>query len=204
MDLVEALGRGVHERRIMVYSTDPDDQRILDTTNLGHQLPDSSAPYMDVTVGNVAGNKIDYYLRRELRYTSGPCTGKTRQSTGSITLTNTLDDMSLPDYVIGSMGATRANLPRGTNFANVQFTLTRGATIDKISVNGAPTLYSTGELDGHTVVYTQVRIPAGESVNVDVTFTEPKSAHGRAQVPVQPLVDNPTPTIDVPVCGPEG
>nr|WP_274379697.1 DUF4012 domain-containing protein [Gordonia polyisoprenivorans] len=202
--LLEALGRGVHERRIMVYSTHPDEEKILGTTNLGHQLPDSSAPYMNVTLGNVAGNKIDYYLRRNISYISGPCTGQTRKSTGSITLTNTLKDLSLPDYVIGSMGALRAQLPRGTNFSNVQFTLTRGATIDSISVNGASTLYSTGELDGHTVVYTQVRVPAGESVTVDVTFTEPTSAHGNAQVPVQPLVDNPTPTVKVPECGPGG
>ncbi|MEP9415086.1 DUF4012 domain-containing protein [Gordonia sp. VNQ95] len=202
--LLEALGRGVHERRIMVYSTHPDEQAILETTNLGHQIPDSSAPFMDVTVGNVAGNKIDYYLRRDISYTAGACTGDTRQSTASITLTNTLDDLSLPEYVIGSMGAPGAQVPRGTALTTVQFTLTRGATVDTFKVDGEPALRSSGELNGHPVVYTQVRVPPGESVTVEVTLTEPTSAHGQAQVPVQPLVDNPTPTVDVPACGSGG
>ena len=199
--LLEALGHGVHERRIMVYSTDSQEQKILEATVLGHQLPDASAPYMNVTIGNVAGNKIDYYLRREISYSAGSCEGQSRESTATITLTNTLDDMSLPAYVIGSLGAPDAKLAKGTNLANVQFTLTKGAVLQELTVAGKPVLYSTGTLYGRPVVYTQVPIPAGESVEVKVTLAEPTSAHGEADVPVQPLVDNPVPKIDVPACG---
>ncbi|UEA57829.1 DUF4012 domain-containing protein [Gordonia otitidis] len=199
--LLEALGHGVQERRIMVYSTHKQEQEVLETTALGHQLPDSSAPFMDVTVGNIAGNKIDYYLRREISYTAGECSGDTRDSTATIKLTNTLTDLSLPDYVIGVLGNPQEKVDKGTNLANVQFTLTKGATIKELKVDGAPALYSEGQLYGHPVVYTQVPIPAGKSVEVTVTATEPTSAQGEAAVPVQPLVDNPTPKVDVPVCG---
>lgn len=199
--LLEALGNGVQERRIMVYSNNSQEQKILETTALGHQLPGTSAPYMNVTVGNVAGNKIDYYLRREISYTAGSCEGQSRESTATISLTNTLDDLSLPEYVIGSLGAPQAKLAKGTSLANVQFTLTKGAVLQELTVNGKSVLYSTGTLYGHPVVFTQVPIPAGETVEVKAALAEPTSAHGEAVVPVQPLVDNPTPTVDVPVCG---
>ena len=199
--LLEALGHGVQERRIMLYSTNSQEQKILETTALGHQLPGTSAPYMNVTVGNVAGNKIDYYLRREISYTAGSCEGQSRESTATISLTNTLDDLSLPEYVIGSLGAPQAKLAKGTSLANVQFTLTKGAVLQELTVNGKSVLYSTGTLYGHPVVFTQVPIPAGETVEVKAALAEPTSAHGEAVVPVQPLVDNPTPTVDVPVCG---
>lgn len=199
--LLKALGRGVSERRIMVYSTRPDEQKLLETTQLGHQIPDTTAPYADVTIGNVAGNKIDYYLRRDIRYTAGACTGDHRTSTITVKLTNTLKDLSLPPYVIGSLGSPDANLPNGTNFANVQFTGTKGATVQTFTVDNGPAIYWEGSLEGHPVAVTQVRIPPGQTSTVVLTLQEPTSAHGKAQVPIQPLVDTPNVVVDVPECG---
>ncbi|GAB91339.1 hypothetical protein GORHZ_127_00270 [Gordonia rhizosphera NBRC 16068] len=201
--LLEALGHGVSDRRIMIYSTRPEEQELLESTDLGHQLPDSMASLADVTIGNVAGNKIDYYLKREISYAADACTGETRGSTVTVKLTNTLTDLSLPKYVIGSMGAPSADLPLGTNFANVQFTLTKGANVLDLTVNGGPEFYWEGSLQGHPVAVTQVRIPAGKSVEVKLRLNEPTSAHGDVQVPIQPLVDTPTVNVDVPTCGDE-
>ncbi|MGV9712261.1 DUF4012 domain-containing protein [Gordonia sp. NPDC003424] len=199
--LLKALGRGVSERRIMVYSTRPDEQKILTTTQLAHQLPDTDAPLADVTIGNVAGNKIDYYLKRDIRYAAGACSGDRRTSTITVKLTNTLTDLSLPTYVIGPNGSPDANLANGTNFANVQFTVTKGATVEKFTVDGGPALYWEGLLSDHPVAVTQVRIPAGQTATLVLTLSEPTSATGPAQVPIQPLVDDPKVGVDVPECG---
>lgn len=198
--LLEALGRGVHERRIMVYSTDQAEQALLEQTNLGHQIPDTEAPYLDVSVGNIAGNKIDYYLQRDLSYTAGECSPDGRTSTATITLTNTLTDLDLPDYVIGSLGAPGARLPDGTNFANLQLTMTAGSTLRSLTVDGNSPLYLDGRLHGHPVVTTQIRIPPGKSVTVEAVIDEPATAVGEPVVPVQPLVDDPAVTVDVPAC----
>nr|WP_051989706.1 DUF4012 domain-containing protein [Gordonia soli] len=199
--LLKALGRGLHERRIMVYSNDVDEQKLLESTGLGHQVPDTAAPYADVAVQNVAGNKIDYYLRREISYSAGECRGASRQSIVKIRLVNTLDDLTLPPYVIGSLGARQANLPPGTSLTSVQLTATRNATLKQMTVDGRAPLYYEGNLHGHPAVVTQVRIPPGGAVTVEFVLDEPTSAKGAALVPVQPLVDQPTPLVDVPECG---
>ncbi|QUD81694.1 DUF4012 domain-containing protein [Gordonia polyisoprenivorans] len=199
--LLEALGRGVAERRIMLYSSRSDEQDIIASTALAHQLPDDSAPLMDATITNAAGNKLDYYLRRELSYTAGDCSADMRDATARVTLTNTVTDLSLPQYVIGSMGAIGSGLPPGTNAAGVQIALTRGAQVRKVTLDGQSVLYGTSELHGHPVVRTRVPLAPGQRSVLEVTLTEPTSARGDAQVPVQPLVDTPPVHVSVPSCG---
>ncbi|MGC5257545.1 DUF4012 domain-containing protein [Gordonia sp. DT218] len=197
--ILEALGHGVHERRIMVYSTRPQEQRILETTNLAHQISDTASPYLQVALGNASGNKVDYYLRRDIDYRSGGCTGPVRESTVTVKLTNTLDDLSLPDYVIGSMG-TRLDVPKGTSLTNVEMLTTKGALIKQITVDGQSPMYVEQTLNGRPYVATMVRIPPGQTVTVTLTLDEP-TTDGEPDVPIQPLVDNPKVSVDVPVCG---
>ncbi|MEE3851340.1 DUF4012 domain-containing protein [Gordonia sp. LSe1-13] len=199
-DILEALGRGVHERRIMIYSTDADEQRILQTTALGHQISDTSSPYLQVAIGNAGGNKLDYYLRRDISYTAGACDGTTRESSVTVKLTNTLDDLTLPDYVLAPNGTVRA-MPKGTNLSNVEMLLTKGAVVKQISVDGQSPMRVELPLHGRPYVSTMVQIPPGETVTVELTLDEPTSAHGEAELPIQPLVDDPTVTVDVPECG---
>ncbi len=199
--VLEALGRGVHERRIMIYSADPSEQKLLESTNLGHEIPETTAPYMNVVVQNMAGNKIDYYLKRDISYTAGPCTGDTRTSVLKVALTNTVTDTDLPDYVGGSLGNAN-DVPPGTNIGVVQVDGTAGAMLDSITQDGSGPLYATATERGHPLVRTQVLVPPGKTVVVEMTFTEPTTAYGPAQVPVQPLVDDPTIHVDVPECSP--
>ncbi len=195
----DGLGRAVHERRIMIYSNDAEEQKLLETTNLGHQVAETPSPYANVVVQNAAGNKIDYYLKREIAYTAGDCSQDTRESTVQVKLTNTLSDLSLPPYVIGTLGNVK-NVPNGTNIAIVQIDGTAGATLNSVSVNGESNFFSSGSELGHPASFTQVTIPPGETVTVDFQFTEPTSATGPAVVPVQPLVDQPVVKVEVPEC----
>ncbi|MFT4041891.1 MAG: DUF4012 domain-containing protein [Gordonia sp. (in: high G+C Gram-positive bacteria)] len=197
--LLKALGKGASERRIMVYSTNSDEQRILETTDLAHQISATDAPYLQVALGNAAGNKIDYYLRRDITYTSGACTAGTRGSTVTVKLTNTLTNLSLPDYVIGHGGA-RQQIPKGTAVVNVELLLTKGAVTKQLTVDGMNPLYVDATLHDRPYAAALVRIAPGQTSTLTLTYDEPTSAHGQAQVPIQPLVDHPKVTVDVPVC----
>ncbi len=198
--VLEALGRSVHEQRLMVYSANPEEQQLLADAGLAHEVVETTAPYANVVVGNLAGNKIDYYLDRAISYKAGSCgDGDTRTSTVEVKLTNTLTDMNLPPYVIGSLGNPRLQLPNGTNFAAVTLYGTAGATIDTATVDGEPMLLAMGTELGHPYATGQVKIPAGKTVTVTYQLTEP-TAPGAAVVPVQPLVDDPEVTVDVPTC----
>ncbi len=68
-DLLEGLGKAVREGRIALWSATDTEQKILEQTMLAHEIPDDAAPYAELVINNLAGNKIDYYLRREIEGT---------------------------------------------------------------------------------------------------------------------------------------
>lgn len=197
--VLEALGRSVHEQRIMIYSADEGEQQLLTQAGLAHEVPETAAPYANVLVGNLSGNKIDYYLERSISYRAGSCEGDQRTSTVEVELTNAVTDMSLPPYVIGSLGNPHLKLPNGTNYSAVTLYGTTGATIDGVTVDGQAMMFSTGTELGHPIATAQVKIPAGKTVTVAYQLTEPTSA-GPAVVPVQPLVNDAEVRVDVPSC----
>ncbi len=200
--LLDALGRAVGERRISVWSASPTDQELLEQTPLAHAVPDDAAPYAEVLVNNLGGNKLDYYLKRHIEYVADGCDGDTRMSTFTIRLTSTVPGKPLPDYVAGSMGLVQdipIDMPNGTMVTSVRLLATKGANLVSATANGArvPVLNSTER--GHPGFEVQVVIPPGQSGELTFRLSEPTSAGG-ARVPVQPLVDSVEPVISVPEC----
>ncbi|CCQ13625.1 putative uncharacterized protein [Rhodococcus sp. AW25M09] len=195
--LLDAVGRAGSEGRISIWSADPAEQAVLAGTKVGHTLPDSPAPYANVVVNNAGGNKLDYYLARDISYTATSCTDGTRTSTVTATLTNTVNPDGLTQYVASTF---QPNVPYGTNEAIVYLYGTQGATITAMKVDGvtAFSIQSGTEL-GRPVKAAYVTIPPGESQTVTWELQEPSSA-GAATVPVQPLVNPAAVTIDVPQC----
>ncbi|GAA1691092.1 hypothetical protein MMUR_55450 [Mycolicibacterium murale] len=201
-ELLDALGKAVSERRIAVWSSNPDEQALIEQTPLANVIPDDPAPYAEVVVNNLGGNKMDYYLAREIEYVADGCTGDTRNSTVTVRLTNTIEDIPEPDYIAGTLGFPdqyRGTMPRGTMLSSVRLLATTGAALESVLSNGlrAPTFVSTER--NHPSFEVQLAIPPGETAELTFRLTEPTTA-GAARVPVQPLVDNLAPTISVPEC----
>ncbi|MDV7243734.1 MULTISPECIES: DUF4012 domain-containing protein [Rhodococcus] len=197
--LLDALGRGVNERRIAVWSAHADEQAVLADTPLGHTVPEDPAPFAGVVINNQAGGKLDYYLTREIDYTAESCEGDTRRSTVTVRLTNTVPSADFPDYVAGTFINT-LNVPKGTNVSALSLLATQGAQLRNVTIDGKPTMFLTGKELGHPVFDTLVPIRLGATTEVKYELTEP-IVPGEARVPVQPLVDDPAVTVNVPVCG---
>ena len=202
-ELLDALGRAVSERRISVWSSSPSDQALLEQTPLAHVIPDDPAPFASVVINNLGGNKMDYYLDRQIEYVADGCDGDRRQSTVTIRLTNTLKDATgLPDYVAGRLGfhpEIAANIPRGTMLTSVRLLTTKGANVTSVLVNGQRTRVFGATERGHPSFESQVAIPPGETVELVFRLIEPTSP-GDARVPVQPLADGVVPKVSVPTC----
>ncbi|MFE4498562.1 DUF4012 domain-containing protein [Rhodococcus sp. NPDC056743] len=196
--LLDALGRGVSEGRIAVWSAHPEEQELLAATPLAHTVPTDAAPFAGVVINNQAGNKLDYYLTRSIHYTADSCEGDTRNSTVTVSLTNNTPAGDLPDYVDGIVANPR-NLPQGTNMAAVSLLATQGAKLDSVGVDGKISFSASGKELGHPVFMALAEVPKGQTVDVVFKLTEPTSP-GEARVPVQPLVDDAVVTIDVPTC----
>ena len=200
--LLKALGQAVSERRIAVWSSSPSDQKILEETPLARVIPDDPAPYAEVVINNLGGDKLDYYLRREIEYAADGCDESTRMSTVTVGLTNTVANAPLPDYVANSAGLLPQlpiSAPRGTMFTSVRLLATNGATLVSVLANGqrVPAFKNTER--GHPSFEVQVAIPPGQSGELSFHLSEPTTP-GAVRVPIQPLLDTITPTISVPEC----
>jgi hypothetical protein len=201
-ELLDALGKAVSEGRIAVWSSSPDDQRLLEQTALAHVVPDDPAPYSGVVINNLAGNKLDYYLKRQIEYSADACDGGTRKSTVTIRLTNTAPKEPLPDYVAGSSWLPTAlpiNIPSGTNVSSVLLLATTNTTLQSAIVDGRRRPVFTSTERGHPIFEVQVAIPPGVTAELRFLLTEP-AVPGAPRVPIQPLLDNVTPKVSVPEC----
>jgi hypothetical protein len=200
--LLDALGRAAGEGRISVWSASPAEQRLLEQTPLAHSVPDDDAPYAQVIVNNLAGNKMDYYLKREIEYVADGCGGDMRNSTITVKLTNTATDSALPDYVAKPQGLAPEiplEVPSGTMVTSVRVLATKGAKLMSATSNGEPTPAITHIERGRPSFEIQVAIPPGTGGELTFRLSEPTSP-GMARVPIQPLVDNVTPLVEVPAC----
>ncbi|WP_409366144.1 DUF4012 domain-containing protein [Mycolicibacterium elephantis] len=200
--LLDALGKAASERRIAVWSAHPDEQALLEETPLAHVVPDDDAPYAEVVINNLGGNKMDYYLTRQIEYAADGCDGETRKTTITVRLANTAPDGPIPDYVGGSPGIIQGapiNAPSGTMLTSVTLVATKGAELAGAIANGQNVPVSRGMERGHPTFEMQVGIPRGTSGEIKFLLSEPTSP-GPARVPVQPLIDNVTPVVTVPNC----
>ncbi|WP_328363720.1 DUF4012 domain-containing protein [Mycobacterium sp. NBC_00419] len=201
--LLDALGRAVKERRVSVWSALPADQELLEKTSLANAISEDPAPYAEVVINNLGGNKMDYYLERQIEYVADGCDGDTRMSTVTVRLTNTLSDPApLPDYVAGRLGffpSLAENIPRGSMLTSVRLLATKGAQVISVVVNGKRIRVFGATERNHPSFEAQVAIAPGKTAELVFRLSEPTSP-GEAQVPVQPLMGNVTPKVSVPTC----
>lgn len=201
--LLDALGKAIGEGRIAVWSANPDEQKLLEETPLAHVVPDDPAPFAEVVINNLAGNKMDYYLKRTIEYAADGCEGDTRNSTVTVRLTNTMaPDKPVPDYVGGAGGLLPGapfSVPKGTMLTSVRLIATQGATLQSVMSNGQKVPTYQSKERGHPTFEVQVAIPPGQSGELVFRLSEP-TVPGAARVPVQPLVDSVKPVVSVPEC----
>ncbi len=196
--LLEALGRAASERRIAIWSADASNQELLASTPLGHTVPADSAPYAGVVVNNLGGNKLDYYLEREITYKAGTCKDATRRSTVTVRLKNNLPAGEFTNYVAG-MFDNPVGAPFGTNLVDLGLLATQGSKIEKVTIDGTSAISFVNYERGHPLYSVQLPVPPGETVEIVYELEEP-SVPGEARVPIQPLIDTPAISIEVPDC----
>ncbi|MUL63475.1 hypothetical protein BOO86_03275 [Mycobacterium sp. CBMA 234] len=200
--LLDALGKAVDERRIAIWSAAPDEENQLEQTPLAHTIPDAASPYAAVVANNLAGNKLDYYLRQDVTYDAEGCAGDTRNSTVTVKLRSVVPDTPLPEYVAGSLGLNRnipLAIPSGTMVTSVRLVATKGAKLVSAFSNGQQISVFTGTDRDHPTFEIQVAIPPRQSGVLTFRLSEP-TAPGPAQAPPQPLIDQTAPVIKVPEC----
>ncbi|SCX30413.1 DUF4012 domain-containing protein [Mycolicibacterium fluoranthenivorans] len=200
--VLDALGKAVGEGRIALWSASPENQELLEETPLAHVVPADSAPYAEVVINNLGGNKMDYYLRREIEYAGDGCSEDQRNTTVTVKLKSVVPEGPLPDYVAGAAGVLPNlpfTMPSGSMLTSVRLIGTKDAKLLSAFSNGERVPVFTGTERGHPTFEIQVAIPPRQAGELVFRLSEP-TAPGAPRVPIQPLIDNVKPKVDVPRC----
>jgi hypothetical protein len=101
--LFEAFGRSLTERHLVVYSSDPEEQAVIQRLGIGGEVKRVTGDYLFIVGQNAGENKMDYYLERDISYRGDLSHDGGINGTLEVTLRNTApSDIPLPNYIGGS------------------------------------------------------------------------------------------------------
>jgi len=194
-ELAAQMIQPLNQHRILFYSTDEKEQEILEKSKISGSVSRELDNQYRLVIQNTSGNKMDYYLARDLKIETLTC-GPKPQTRVTFTLTNTAKAKEkLPAYVVGRLdlnrpsGVANSYGTRAIVFAPV------GTRI--ISTTEIATKKKFGFLvkeRGHIGVAVQVDLAAGQSQEFSLVFS---GGQGKLTTHVQPLViDQKTTIID--------
>ena len=159
-DLAEALGGAVDERHLMMYSADPSVQAALEFFDATGSLPaPESGDQLHLTVQNMGGNKLDYYVDTELTVSGRRDPGKLGEVRATVGIRNDAPvGQEEPGYIFRSPIEGRAP---GSYRAAVSLYLPAGTSLvdaagDTFEI--APTALTEG---GRPVVTYWIDVPSG-------------------------------------------
>jgi hypothetical protein len=183
--LVSALTQAARERRLVVWSADPQVQRELHVAGWSGGLQPASGARAGFVVVNAAGSKLDYYLDRSMTWTQSQC-GSSGSAVASLRLRNDAPTKGLPPYVTIRADHQRGAKP-GDNRLLVSFYAPAGARITGVRVDGRPVRFGMQNEAGSIVTTLDVELPRQSARTITVSATGSVFAQ-RVGVLEQPLV----------------
>lgn len=197
--LLRALREISAERRLLVYSEHQAEQELLLETSLAGAVPQQPGPFAWLVVNNGAGNKLDYYLRRSLRYALGRCEGDRRAAVIGVVLHNDVPDGELPSYVDARLDRRGQQGGDGSTLVNAALYLARGAVVSGATLDGQPVGVHVLEERGHPVLVLPVELARQQRRELVVHLDEP-AVDAAPVVLEQPLVQPQSTRVEAPAC----
>jgi len=197
--LLGALMKSAGEGRLLMFSAHPAEQALLAGTSLVGVLPITPRPFAEVVVNNAGGNKLDYYLGRDVTYTLGTCRSGRRASSVVVRLTNNAPTSGLTAYAGGRLDGTSGQAP-GSQRLLISLYATHGAELTSVAVDRRKAGAAVEAERGHPVFTVVDDIAAGSTGTVRFRLDEPIVA-GSAVLRDQPLVRPTTLTSTGAACG---
>ena len=203
--VLDQLSKAAAERRLLLYSGHDAEQKDITHTALSGVLSRMAGPYAFVAVNNAAGNKMDYYLRRSIRYEAGSCVDGRRTSRLTVTFGNGAPDpASLPEYVSQRLDDARGTRAQSESEGSVVLLVSvygplKGGVVDA-TLDGRPLAVSSGRSGPRPVWTFPLVVDQGKRRTVVLELLEPGSSSAPV-VPVQPLVQPARVSTSAAACG---
>lgn len=162
----DGLGEAVDTGRIKVFASDPEVQEAMLDLGIDGGYADEASNVQAVFNNNWSANKIDYYLHRTIETHIAFDAGGEATITTTALLTN---DAKADEGGLMS-GAFIKGQEDGTNTMSLFFLMPEGSTEPSVMVDGRPSDPFRGRDDLSPVAWTIVRVPAGETARVTLTY----------------------------------
>lgn len=183
--LFNATRHATDERRLLLWHSDPQIEKFLQTQSVGGAIIATKDPFVASAVINFGANKLDYYLSETIDWSAKGC-GTSREVTVTIKLTNNAPT-GLSPYEAARHDKHPYPVGDGDNRVLLHYIGTAGGALAKVTIDGQETSVASGTSNGHPAYSTLVEIPRTKTVTVVLNLREP----GQAQTPtsvVQPMV----------------
>lgn len=194
VDLLRVLRGAAEDRRLLLFSVHPDEQAALERADLAGVVPDAPGPFAAVVVNNSAGNKLDYYLDREVLYELGTCADGRRASSVVVRLHNDVPDEELSDYVDARLDLPGRPRGRGSTLLTVAVYAAKGASLVGADLDGTPVPVAVRAERGHPVLVVPVELERRTARELVLRLDEP-AVSAPPVVLEQPLVRPQTTTV---------
>lgn len=193
--LGEGLSKAAHERRIMLWSDEPDIQKELAGTAIAHELSSgpSERPQLGFYLSDISAAKMDYYLSFTSTTEATECSSDGRQTFKmAVTLNSSApaDAANLPEYITG--GTERAlGLKPGDLTLAVTIFAPHNGTVRDVAVRGekqdpdfAP--FGPWHWKHRGTAQTTVTLTPGQSKTLDIVLRSGKDSRGEADIALTP------------------
>lgn len=184
--LLEEMVDPILENRIYLYSSYPNEMKYISRSPLAGILNNNPNNEYRLIIQNIAGNKLDYYLKRELNIISENCK-PIRTTKVDFKITNTADPyLKLPAYVNGLRGIGFPNGNKNAQYAGIFLYGPTNSRIVGVQDSDTGETYGWIFTERNRSLYSvHTLIPAGKSKRFTVYF---KGGTGKLSSVLQPLV----------------
>ncbi|NHW47395.1 DUF4012 domain-containing protein [Paenarthrobacter sp. MSM-2-10-13] len=170
--LLTSLAKGVEERRILLWSSAPEEQTAIDRYPLGGRIAGAAvAPaQFGIYFNDGTGAKMDYWVKRSIKVVKDCTRDGYREVTVKVTSTNTAPvdaPTSLPEYVTG---AGAYGVPPGSVQTNIVVYGPVQSNIDTVVKDGKKVAFAAQRHSNRAVGTSTIRLAPGESTSLEFNF----------------------------------
>lgn len=197
------LAEGVQQRRVLVWSERPEEQRALEDAGLAGALPadEGDRPDLGFYLNSGTQAKIQYFLRYDGRVRSLGCDDDGRQVVQA--RFRLRSDVPTPvsqlDPYVSGLGD---EAEPGVNLVNLAMYAPTGGRLTALQVDGEAAPVASGEIDGRGVAVLPVELEPGENAEVVADFTTRRGQDGAPRMQWTPgMASGPTEDVAASRCG---